>query len=175
MRLLIPSLAAGLTAACIMAAPPELAAQVPLSGVAGPGMQSAVVHRLSGPITLDGIVNEAAWDDVKPLPLNQHGPVVGGPLSERTELLLAHDENYVYMAARNYMRDPFSLSETTYKRDSWSDEDDQIGLILDTFDDSENAVAFVLYATGARIDASVRNDARTMASVNVDWNTFWDG
>jgi hypothetical protein len=155
--------------------PLESAAQLGSSGIDGGSMTPALVHRLDGPVVLDGVVNEAAWDAVAPLPLYQHGPVVGGPLTERTELLLGHDENYVYMAARNYMRDPSSLSETTYKRDSWSDEDDQIGLILDTFDDSENAVAFVLYATGARIDASIRNDARTMASVNVDWNTFWDG
>ena len=134
-----------------------------------------MVHRLTGPIVLDGVVDESAWDLVVPVPLFQHAPVVGAPLTERTELLLAHDENYVYLAARNYMSDPSSLSETTFKRDAWSDEDDQIGLALDTFDDSENGVVFVLYATGARIDASIRNDARTMPSVNVDWNTFWDG
>lgn len=175
MRLRALAVVVVMAAALTPAGMPELAAQVVVSAVDGGAMPAMVVHRLSAPVTLDGLVIEPAWDDVTPLPLYQHGPVVGGPLTEHTELLLAHDENYVYMAARNFMQDPASLSETTFKRDSWSDEDDQIGLILDTFDDSENAVAFVLYATGARIDASVRNDARTMASVNVDWNTFWDG
>ena len=158
-------------------APALLSGQEPQAGAgANPGAVSRpVVHRLTGPIVLDGVVDEAAWQDVVPVPLFQQIPTLGGPLSERTELLLAHDENYVYLAARNYMRDPSSLSETTYKRDAWSDEDDQVALILDSFDDSENGVAFVLYATGARIDAAIRNDARTMASVNVDWNTFWDG
>lgn len=170
----IPAAAASVWLIGMTVAATQTAAQVSSRGPGG-SIPSALVHRVTSPVTLDGVVDEPAWDAVTPLPLYQHGPVVGGPLTERTELLLAHDENYVYMAARNYMRDPSSLAETTYKRDSWSDEDDQIGLILDTFDDSENAVAFVLYATGARIDASVRNDARTMASVNVDWNTFWDG
>lgn len=157
--------------------PALLSGQATRAGAgADPGASSRpVVHRLTGPIVLDGVVNEPAWQAVTPVPLFQQMPTLGGPLSERTELLLAHDEDYVYLAARNYMRDPSSLSETTYKRDAWSDEDDQVALILDSFDDSENGVAFVLYATGARIDAAIRNDARTMASVNVDWNTFWDG
>jgi hypothetical protein len=170
------SASAVLVAPLLLLAPGALAAQSVPSGPGAPDVASLpVVHRLSSSIVLDGVVDEPAWDLVPPVPLFQHIPTVGGPMTERTELRIAHDDDYVYLAARNYLRDASTLSETTYKRDSWSDEDDQVALMLDTFDDSENGVAFVLYPTGARIDASVRNDARTMASVNVDWNTFWDG
>ncbi len=52
------------------------------------------VHRLTLPIILDGVVDEPAWQDVTPVPLFQYGPRVAGPLSERTELRLAYDDDY---------------------------------------------------------------------------------
>src|ERR1041385_3079797 len=54
--------------------------------------------RLSGPISFDGKVNEAAWDAGAPLPLTMYTPNWGGKLTERTELRVAYDDKYLYVA-----------------------------------------------------------------------------
>lgn len=131
------------------------------------------VPRLPGTVTFDGIVEEAAWEALAPLPLVQQVPTFGGPLSERTELRIAYDDRHVYLAARCY--DSGRITETSFKRDDWGGSDDQVAITLDTFNDHENALVFVLYPTGARIDAAISNDGRSLPDANLDWNTFWDG
>ncbi len=124
-------------------------------------------------VQFDGFVDADEWDAIPELPLVQYQPTFGGPMTVRSELRIAFDDDFIYLAARCFDTEPALM--TTYKRDGWSSSDDQVALTIDSFNDSETASVFVLYATEARIDAQVGDDARTMASVNSDWNTFWDG
>ena len=128
--------------------------------------------RLSDQLKFDGVVDDLAWREIQPVPLVKYGPTYGDELTERTELRIAHDDDYVYFSAVCYDRHP--ITQTTLRRDDWSPRDDQISITLDSFNDSESGLVFVLYSTGARIDASIANDGRTGSDVSVDWNTFWD-
>jgi len=70
-------------------------------------------------------------------------------------------------------------SSTSKKRDEESRNSDQFGIVLDTYDDNENALAFFTMPSGARIDYTVSNDGEGgggggMRSTNRSWNTFWD-
>ena len=50
-------------------------------------------------------------------------------------------------------------------------------IILDTFNDKENSVAFFTTPSGLRTDFTIFNDAQPKGSafpLNFDWNTFWD-
>ncbi|MCK5840137.1 MAG: hypothetical protein KAG99_09820, partial [Bacteroidales bacterium] len=60
------------------------------------------VKRISEPIKLDGISNEPAWDDVAPLPVVMFSPNFGNDPSERTEIRISYDDNYVYVSGRLY-------------------------------------------------------------------------
>jgi hypothetical protein len=51
-----------------------------------------VIPRLSGPITLDGRVDEPAWEAIPPLPVVMHLPSFGAEPTERTEFRLAYDD-----------------------------------------------------------------------------------
>jgi hypothetical protein len=146
-----------------------------ISGVASIGpaqtQEPLVIPRLTGPVVLDGLSDEPAWEELQPLPMVMHSPSFGGEPSERTEIRLAHDGQYLYLAGRMYDSDPSGIRATSMRRDEGSLTNDWIVVALDTFGDRENAVIFGVTPGGVRTDLAF-NDARTRT--NLDWNTFWD-
>ena len=142
---------------------------------------SMKLHRLSGPITLDGMSDETAWQSVEPLEMTMYEPISGGTMSERTEIRVAYDENYLYVAGRMYDSDPSGIRANTLYRDRYSG-DDTFAIVLDTFNDNENALWFYTTPTGVRLDNSISSDANGSGggssfgggAVNPSWNTYWD-
>lgn len=137
-----------------------------------------VLERLVEAVELDGLSNEPAWANVAPLPLIQYEPVFNGALTERTEIRVAYDEEYLYVSGRFYDREPDQIRTNSLYRDRYSG-DDVFGIILDTFDDNENALWFSTTPSGIRIDRSVASDAEFSGGgfesvVNESWNTYWD-
>jgi hypothetical protein len=57
-----------------------------------------LVPHLSGPITLDGASGEPAWQAVTPFVMVQHSPNFGSPPTERTEVLVGFDDEFLYVA-----------------------------------------------------------------------------
>ena len=131
------------------------------------------IPKLNGPITLDGKVDEPAWDAVEPLPLVTHWPSFGIPVDEGTELRIAYDDEYLYVSCRCY-QDPEKISAPTYKRNNVNMAMDGLAIILDTFNDNENGLLFNVTPTGSRTDAAISDDALGGGSINVFWNTIWE-
>jgi hypothetical protein len=136
------------------------------------------VPRLTGPVTLDGPSEEEAWKSVPPLPLVQVLPDNGRPPSERTEILIAHDDHFLYIAGRCWTSDPRLIQAPSKKRDYFEGNTDMLCVIIDTFNDKENALAFFTTPTGLRWDGSITNDAEPRSindnPMNTSWNAFWD-
>jgi hypothetical protein len=101
-------------------------------------------------VTLDGRSDEAAWQAIDPLPLIVYEPTYGGTATERTELRVAYDDRYLYVAGRFYDSDP----------------------VIDAFNDNENALWFWATPAAVRGDQSLSNDAE--GEGNESWNTYWD-
>ena len=131
--------------------------------------------RLSGPIVLDGVSDEAAWDDVQPFPMTVHTPTYRSPPTERTEIRVGYDDAHLYVAGRMYDSDPSGVQAYTLYRDQFR-ADDALSIVLDTYNDNETAVWFTTTPAGVRTDRSVANDAQFAGGrpMNSDWNTFWD-
>ncbi len=135
------------------------------------------LQRLDGPITLDGLSDEAAWEKIAPFPLTMNFPTFQGAFTERTEIRIAYDEAYLYAAGRFYDTDRDGIRGNSLSRDRPSDSDDLFALFLDSFNDNENALAFMTTPAGIRIDQNVFNDGQfdgQAMPVNESWNTFWD-
>ncbi|MFQ5571113.1 MAG: DUF5916 domain-containing protein [Rhodothermales bacterium] len=154
---------------------------VPVFALWSPGLVQAqdalVLSRLTEPIELDGLSNETAWQDIEPFPLTMNLPSFGGEHTERTEIRIAFDDDYLYAAGRFYDSNPSGIRGNSLSRDRASDSDDFFAVILDTFNDNENALAFMTTPAGIRIDQAVYNDAEFDGDnmpVNESWNTFWD-
>ena len=166
--------AAGLWVALAAGIPAELSAQ---NG--GRGKPSVPLHRLEGHahIHLDGFVDEPAWDEVEPVPLVMYSPMYGGELTEETEIRIAYDERYLYVSGRLFDSDLGGIRANSFTRDGFSG-DDQFSIVIDSYNDHETAVAFVVNPNGARSDRAVWGDAEWTAGTrpfNSDWNAHWDG
>ena len=133
------------------------------------------LHRISQPIELDGLSTEAAWDAIEPLPMTMYQPAYEGALTERTEIRIAYDAQYLYASGRFYDTDPAGVRSNSLYRDRYSG-DDTFALVLDTFNDNENALWFYTSPAGVRFDQAVANDAEFSGGqpINESWNTHWD-
>lgn len=136
------------------------------------------LQRLAGPIRVDGTPDEEAWRAVAPLPLTMYEPSYRGSSDRRIELRVAYDDEAIYVAARFLHDDPRSIRAFSLTRDRWSG-DDGFGLLLDTFNDNENALRFVGLPLGARMDMSITGDGQqenggSGGPRGMSWNTFWD-
>jgi hypothetical protein len=152
----------------------------PISGAIFDSAAIVIIPRITDSITFDGKPFDEAWNTIEPFPLIMHSPVFGKPITERTEIRVAHDDNYLWVGARLYDRDPSKIQVTSKKRDEFAGQSDYFTLVLDTYDDNENAVAFMTNPSGLRTDMTINKDAEgDMAStnsmpMNSSWNTFWD-
>ena len=153
---------------------PTLQAQDPDTLPASPATP-ITIPRLTGPITLDGVVDEAAWDAIAPFPMTLYTPTFGGPLTEATEVRIAHDDRYLYVSGRMYDSEPDQVRTGTFYRDSYSG-DDILAVVIDSYNDFETAVWFVTNPEGVRQDRTVSNDAQFTSGMpmNWDWNAHWD-
>ena len=136
-----------------------------------PPSEPMVIPELDGSIELDGRIEEAAWEEARRLPVIQHAPNFNKEPTEETKILVTYDEDYLYAACR--CRDEGSMSTPTFKRDFFRTETDFFTILLDTFDDNENALVFLTTPTGLRTDVAISNDAEE-SPFDLSWNTFWD-
>jgi hypothetical protein len=188
-----PTLLAGgaLLAAALLAA--ELRAQDAAvsngpGGALAVGMAAPVaggvrdLPRLEGAVTLDGVPDEPAWRSVQGLPLTMYEPSFRGASDRRIEVLVAYDDDALYVAARFFHAKPDEIRAFSLTRDRWSG-DDGFGILLDTFNDDENAMRFVGLPLGTRMDMSITGDGQGGdgggpgqggGPRGMSWNTFWD-
>jgi hypothetical protein len=151
-----------------------------------PSRKPIAIARLSGPVQLDGIIDEPAWEAIEPISLIMWEPTHGAEPSEKTEVRIGYDERHLYMSGRMYDSDPSGIRLNTFYRDQWSG-DDLLAIIVDSYNDYETAVWFVTNPGGVRTDRSLSSDAEFTERVgpgsrgftgggamNTDWNSHWD-
>jgi len=141
--------------------------------------ESIEIAKLTGSVDFDGRPDEDAWNKASVFPMIVSSPNFGKEPSERSEIMIGYDQEYLWIGARLFSRDPSNITSTSKKRDEESRNSDNFGIILDTYDDNENALAFFTMPSGARIDYTVSNDGEGgggpgRGSINRSWNTFWD-
>jgi hypothetical protein len=135
--------------------------------------QIITLHRFSSPITIDGNPYKPEWEQVAPLPLTMYQPVHRGEMSERTEIRVAYDDEYIYISGRLYDSEPDKIVANTMYRDRYAG-DETFAIILDSFNDNENARWFFITPTGVRVDQLVSKDSEGDGSINRNWTTHWD-
>lgn len=143
------------------------------------GQEAAVVlDRLTGPVVFDGRIDEEAWRDVAPLPMVMSGPLYGAAPSQRTEVRVAYDERFLYVAGVFSDDEPGGVRSRSLTRDRWGDGD-LFELVVDGYNDNENGAGFATNPAGVRIDFSISRDAESGGgaanpAVNTAWDAPWD-
>jgi len=131
------------------------------------------IQRISSEVTLDGVPDESAWQQIQPFPMTVYQPVYGGEMSNKTVIKVAYDDEYLYVAGELYDSNPNGIVANTLYRDRYSG-DETFAIILDSYNDNENAKWFFVTPTGVRVDQQVSNDSEGSNSFNRDWNTYWN-
>ena len=103
--------------------------------------------------TVDGFLDEMAWDSAVPIrDFMQKVPLEGAEPSVATEVRLLYDADALYVAARMYHPNPENIRTTLTRRDGQSDAE-RIVIALDTYLDRRTAYTFGVSAAGVRFDA----------------------
>ncbi len=126
---------------------------------------------LSTPIRVDGVLDDAVYEQVIPADgFTQQEPDEGAPASETTRVWVLHDADSLYIAAEMEESRENNLRATEMRRDhreiGWNDS---FSVILDTFYDRRNGFLFVTNELGGLADGQVTDERNT----NNDWNTVW--
>ncbi len=132
--------------------------------------------RIDSPIILDGKIIEPVWDIIPKYEPIQYEPVFQGEMSEKTVFQVGYDDNYIYVAGQLYTQDPSTITTNSLTRDKYS-SDDVFAIVIDGFNDNQNATWFFTNPDGVRFDFAVSNDADFSGgrnAINDSWNTFWD-
>jgi len=154
------------------AAVPSFAQQPPLDYSTAHLERRLNAVRATGPITLDGALDEAAWGEA-PLATNfiQNDPREGQPATYDTEVRVLYDDNALYFGVFAKDAEPGQLIVNDLKKDYNTGGSDGFTVILDTFHDGRNGYQFATNPAGAKWDAQMANEGREN---NVNWDGIWD-
>jgi len=125
----------------------------------------------TGPITLDGKLDEAAWQAVAPVTdFRQSQPHEGDPATQRTEVRFLFDDEALYIGARMYdTQGAAGVRSRLVRRDQGSNAD-YIEVIFDTFHDHLGRVDFSVAPSGSKSDSYGPNGA----DLDNSWDAVWD-
>ena len=129
--------------------------------------------RLTDGLRLDGQLDESIYQSVPAITgFVQQAPDEGAPATEKTEAWIMFDERNLYAAGRIWdSAPPSEWVANEMRRDTAQlRQNDTFALVLDTFYDRRNGVAFYTNALGAIADFAMMNEGNP----NSDWNPVWD-
>ena len=133
-----------------------------------------------GDINFDGVPDELFWQNAHEFQLVEYSPNYNTEPTENSTVYFTYDNDYLWVGAFLEYDNAAEIVSTSKKRDEESKNPDSFGILLDTYNDNENALAFFTMPAGQRIDYAVSNDAqragggRFGGDINYSWNTFWE-
>ena len=149
---------------------PPLAPEVMTRGADGQAIIRAI--KLTTPLRMDGVLDEEVYAREKSFGgFLQVVPKYGAEQSERTEVWVMYDTNNMYVACRCWdSAPPDRWVANELRRDTNQlRQNDQIGVMFDTFHDKRSGFLFYTNPLGARADYSVVDEGGS----NTDWNPVW--
>ena len=126
----------------------------------------------SADINLDGQLTEAEWLNATHIPLiYQNEPNERGTPPVKTDAYLFEDGEYLYVAFKAYDPDPSKIRAALRDRDDlWAD--DNVALMIDTFNDERTGYEFYVNPLGAQGDMRMTDINGWVEDDS--WNAIWD-
>ena len=155
-----------LAALALVAVPSLTKAQDPATPPPAPAAAPPIppplpVPRLSGQITLDGDLSEAAWASAavvdqffETFPADNAEPAV------KTLAYLTYDDRYFYIGIHAFDPDPAAIRAPYVERDAVIGTDDNVAVFLDTRNDRRSALELRVNPRGIQGDAHLRRRHR---------------
>jgi hypothetical protein len=119
---------------------------------------------------IDGVLDEPLWEDAALIDdLTQVEPIEGAAPSQRTEVRILYDSDFIYFGIRCFDTEPDKIIAKQLQRDADLDPDDRVFIVLDPYFDHRNGYFFVVNPLGARRESLIENNS----SVRDDWDGIW--
>ena len=153
--------------------------EIPLEPeVAQPGIASAfelkgaTVARISQAPRIDGRLDEAVWAQATLIDdLEQFQPGNGEPPTEKTEFLLAIDDENLYIGARLHDSEPAGIKRSQLVQGAAVVNDDYVEIMLDPYNNRRTGYIFYLNPNSVQRDGLLFGGM----SFNMDWDGIWEG
>ena len=108
---------------------------------------------------IDGHVDDEVWKSVTPFStFIQQEPNEGQPSTERTEVRFLIDRRNLYIGIVNYDSEPDKIVVSQSRRDSELTDTDSVQILLDTYNDGQNAFVFGTNPFGIEYDGQVMGE-----------------
>ena len=129
------------------------------------------INKATSAVSVDGAVEEAAWQEALKLELNYEvrpGENITPPV--KTEVFMAYNDSALLLAFKCYDPHPEKIRARFSDRDdAWND--DWVAIVLDTFNDERRAYELICNPLGVQIDA-VNDDVG--GNYDESWNAIWE-
>lgn len=120
-------------------------------------------------LNLDGKLTEPIWQKEPIKDFTQRDPNEGVPASEKTEVWVAYDQNYIYVAAHLYDSKPELIDASLARRDGYTNSD-WFGFYVDAYNDKRTGNFFAVNAGGTMVDGVLYNDSWD----DDTWDGIWE-
>jgi len=123
-------------------------------------------------ITVDGNMDEAVWKSATKMELKyENNPGEGTLAKVKTEIYFYENGTSLNVAIKAYDPNPEEIRASLRDRDAlWSD--DNVGIIIDTFNDERSGYEFFVNPMGAQAD--MRMDDSNGWNEDPSWDAIWD-
>lgn len=98
----------------------------------------------------------------------QMEPKPGEPVSETTSAWFGYDDKNIYAVFKCYQITPIVAKNQS--RDALSKNDDEVGLVIDTYNDNRTGYGFIVNPLGTQIDFKINDDGNI---IDLNWDTEW--
>ena len=133
--------------------------------------KSIQILRTNIPPVIDGILDDEAWS--KAITIDDFllsKPIEGDEPSEKTEIYLMYDDDYLYIGGQFWDSDPDMISATTSgHRVSRLGDDDRLATILSTYNDLRSGYRFETNPNGTKHEGIYKSVGQHLAT----WDTVW--
>ncbi|NMP30014.1 carbohydrate binding family 9 domain-containing protein [Thalassotalea sp. M1531] len=124
------------------------------------------------PIKADGAMDESVWSEALMMELKyENRPGEGLPAPVKTEMYLYENGQALHVAFKAFDPNPENIRASLRDRDAlW--RDDNIGIIIDTFNDERSGYEFFVNPLGAQAD--MRMDDSNGWDEDDSWDAIWE-
>ena len=129
---------------------------------------------------IDGVLDDPVWQRASLVSeFVQQEPREGAAATERTEVRVLYDSKNLLIGIRAFDALPSGIVATEMRRDSERLlDEDNVQIIIDTFNDSRSGYMFVTTPLGAKLEQQIseEGEGNTRAGlINTNVNRNWDG
>ena len=162
----------GLGMGCALAPLPAYPQSDPSETAGAHGSRSIQAARAEAPLTVDGSLDEPAWQEARSSQqFVQKDPQEGEASTERTEFRVVYTATTLYIGVTCYDATPGGIVAAERRRDNTLENDDTLSVVLDTFHDHRSAFLFRTNPLGTQYDALITNEGNIL---NENWDEQWD-